>query len=244
MGWNVENDEFFFEIFFEEKVATRRTILSTVASIYDPLGFLAPVILKAKELLQELCRRKLGWDEPIPEDLRPRWETWIRDLQNLKEVQIPRRFVPHDFGEYKRIELHHFSDTSSYGYGQCSYIRVIGEGKIHCALVMGKTRVAPTSIQIIPRLELTAAVVSASVSKFLREELELKIDEEYFWTDSQVVLGYINNEARRFHIFVANRVQKIREITNPEHWHHVDTKHNLTDHASKGLNVTELKNSN
>ncbi|XP_041422759.1 uncharacterized protein LOC108719567 isoform X1 [Xenopus laevis] len=245
LGWNVEDDNFFFEVSIEEKVPTRRTILSTVASIYDPLGFLAPVILKAKEMLQELCRQKLEWDEPIPESLRPRWESWIRDLQNslISLIRIPRCFVPPDFRKYKKIELHHFSDASSHGYGQCSYIRVIGEEKIHCALVMGKARVAPNSIQTIPRLELTAAVVSASVSQFLKE-LELKIDEEYFWTDSQVVLGYINNDARRFHIFVANRVQKIRGTTNPEHWHYIDTKHNPADHASRGLNVTELKNSN
>lgn len=111
-------------------------------------------------------------------------------------------------GTLQRIELHHFADASSSGYGQCSYIRIVAEDKEHCALVMGKARVAPTRVVTIPRLELTAAAVSAGVSNFLRAELELKIDE-FFWTDSQVVLGYIKNEARRFHVFVANRVQKI-----------------------------------
>lgn len=75
---------------------------------------------------------------------------------------------------------------------------------------MGKARVAPTKVVTIPRLELTAAVISVAVSSMLKEELELRVDEEYFWTDSQVVLGYVSNEARRFHVFVANRVQRIR----------------------------------
>lgn len=74
------------------------------------------------------------------------------------------------------------------------------------SLVMRKARVAPTKVVIIPRLELTAAVVSSAFSSMLKEELELKIDQEYFWTDSEVVLGYFNNEARRFYVFVANRV--------------------------------------
>ncbi len=78
----------------------------------------------------------------------------------------------------------------------------------------------------------------------LKEELELKIDQEYFWTDSKVVLGYINNEAHRFHIFVANRVQRIRETTDPAQWHYIDTEQNPADHASRGLKLSELINSN
>ena len=101
-----------------------------------------------------------------------------------------------------RAELHHFSDAGSQGYGQCSYIRLLNNDKVHCSLVMGKARAAPTKIVTIPRLELTAAVTSAAVSNMLREELELRIDEEYYWTDSQVVLGYINNDARRLHVFL------------------------------------------
>lgn len=76
-----------------------------------------------------------------------------------------------------------------------------------------------------------------------KEELELKIDQEYFWTDSQVVLGYINNEARRFHVFVANRVQRIREITDPAQWYYIDTDQNPADHASRGLKVADLTSS-
>ncbi len=79
---------------------------------------------------------------------------------------------------------------------------------MHCSFVIGKARVAPTKIVTIPRLELTAAVISSAVSSMLKEELELKIDQEYFWTDSKVVLGYIINEARRFHIFVAKSSPK------------------------------------
>lgn len=90
--------------------------------------------------------------------------------------------------------------------------------EVHCSLVMAKARVAPTKIKSIPRLELSAAVVSARMSVMLKAELELKIEQEIFWTDSQVVLAYVNNEARRFPVFVANRVQLIWEITSTHQW--------------------------
>lgn len=81
---------------------------------------------------------------------------------------------------------------------------------------MGKSRVTPNSVLTIPRLELSAAVVAVRVSNLLRAELEIEDLKEFFSTDSTVILGYINNDARRFQIFVANRVQRIKSSTTPE----------------------------
>ena len=72
---------------------------------------------------------------------------------------------------------------------------------------MGKSRVTPLKPVTIPRLELTAAIVSSKISCMLRKEVEYTQIQEIFWTDSKMVLGYINNDARRFHVFVGNRVQ-------------------------------------
>ena len=74
--WCVENDSFQFRIELRDRPFTRRGILSTVGSIYDPNGYMAPVTLKGKQILQQMCRDKLDWDSPIPEDLRPQWEKW------------------------------------------------------------------------------------------------------------------------------------------------------------------------
>lgn len=115
--------------------------------------------------------------------------------------------------------------------------------KVRCALVIAKAREAPLKVVTIPRLELTAAVLSVKVSLFLKRELNLPIDREYFWTDSKVVLGYINNEARRFHVYVANRVQIIRDATEPHQWHYIESTSNPADQASRGLRASEINNS-
>lgn len=243
--WLMEEDTFSFNISPKEQPATRRGILSVVASLYDPLGFVAPFALSGKCILQELCYRGIGWDDPLPDDMRPRWEEWKAGLQELKDVTIPRCYHPQDFGNIVKTEMHHFADASNKGYGACSYLRFKNDkGKTHSSLVMAKARVAPTKVMSIPRLELSAAVVATRLSVMLKQELEMKIDEEFFWTDSQVVLGYINNEARRFHVFVANRVQLIRENTDPNQWHHIDTAENPADHASRGLQAAQISSSN
>jgi len=252
--WNIEHDMFQFCVSrnlqlqtgndgINSMAPTRRNILSVVASIFDPLGLLSPVTLNGKKILQHMCQGGIGWDEELPMSDKPEWNDWIKDLNGLDNVQIPRCLIPNEFNENSVIELHHFSDASSYGYGQCSYIRLVNEDSVHCALLIGKARVAPLTVVTIPRLELTAAVLSVKMSEFLKREIHLPVSREYFWTDSRVVLGYIANEARRFHVFVANRVQMIRQSTEPSQWFYVQSKDNPADHASRGLNVTELQGS-
>ena len=108
-------------------------------------------------------------------------------------------------GKIKKVELHHFSDARQDGYDQCSYLRLIDEQDlVSCSLVFAKSRVAPLKLVTVPRLELSAAVTAVKVSAFLNQELDYDSISNVFWTDSTVVLGYISNEARRFHVFVAN----------------------------------------
>jgi len=239
--WCIETDCFQFRIVVQDRPLTRRGILSTVCSVFDPLGFVAPLVLVGKQILQELCRQNIDWDEPISDHLRPKWEQWRKELRYLEDLKIPRCYKPDDFGKLQHVELHHFSDASQVGYGQCSYLRLIDEtNQAHCTLVMGKARVTPLKVVTIPRLELTAAVVSVKISQWLLQELEYEDITEVFWTDSKVVLGYINNTTRRFHIFVGNRVQQIHEHTDPDQWQYVDTSSNPADAASRGLSIKQL----
>lgn len=115
--------------------------------------------------------------------------------------------------------MHQFSDASTSGYDQCSYLRLIDESdQVHCSLLLGKSRVTPLKPVTVPRLELSAAVLSVKIASALVQELDLKgLSLSHFcWTDSKFVLGYLSNEARRFHVFVANRIQQIKDAVTVE----------------------------
>jgi len=120
--WCVESDVFIFQVQAKEQPETCRGILSLVASIYDPLGFFAPFVLLGKVILQEMCPEGISWDDPLPTELQSRWQTWKADICNLTAVKIPRTYRPVDFSTVGRVELHHFSDASTSGYGVCTYI--------------------------------------------------------------------------------------------------------------------------
>ena len=242
--WCIESDCFQFNIVLQDKPCTTRGILSTISSIFDPLGFVTLLLLDGKSILQELCRLNISWDDPIPDDIKIKWEKWRADLLNLQQISISRCYKPENFGPVVPTEPHHFSDASVKGYHQCGYVRMIDEQqRIHCTLVIGKSRVAPLTPVTVPRLELTATVYSGKISQQLRHRLSYHIDQEYFWTDSNVVLGYISNESRRFHVFVANRVQEIQNSTSVEQWNHIASKQNPADEASRGVKSQELLHS-
>lgn len=99
--------------------AERHSIM--VSSIFDPLGFLAPFVLKGNRISQELCRSDMDWDQPLPDTLRLRWESWGQELHDLANIKIPRCYEPPDFGTTVCTELHYFSDASFSGSGQCSF---------------------------------------------------------------------------------------------------------------------------
>ena len=243
LEWCTETDTFHFKTKVKERPDTRRGVLSIVSSLFDPLGMISPFILTGKKILQILCKQDLGWDEAIPENMQKEWRTWLDQIKNLDELKIKRSYAPLDV-DIIDYQLHHFSDASEKGYGQCSYLRMKGnDGKIYVSLVMSKSRVSPIKACTIPRLELTAALVSVKVSNFLKKELKVQISKEIFWVDSKAVLGYIFNESKRFKVFVANRTEEIRKFTLPTQWKYIPTKCNPADLCSRGITVEELSNS-
>ena len=122
--WCVKSECFQFSIVLQDKPCTKRGILSTVSSVFDPLGFVASLMLQGKSILQELCRQDLGWDDPIPNETKAKWERWRTELVKLQGISVPRCYKPEGFGHVTKTELHNFSDASTLGYGQCSYLRL------------------------------------------------------------------------------------------------------------------------
>lgn len=237
VSWNVEDDSFVFTNNPKKRTITRRGMLSTMCSVYDPAGYLSPFTLKAKLLMQELTRKKVDWDELMPEQELHDWLKWLEDMTVIEKVRIPRCLrMPGPREEY--FELHHFSDASNSAYGAVTYLRAVNDGT--CKLLLAKSRLAPLKTVTIPRLELMAATLAVKLDLIVKRELDLPILRTIFWTDSTVVLQYIRCDHKRFHTFVANRVAMIRETSDPKQWRHVPSEDNVADDISRGLDAEQL----
>ncbi len=189
-----------------------------------------------------LCKidstRSLSFKE-YPEEYLQRCLT---DLPQPENLAVERCFKPASVKETKSTQFHHFSDASQQGYEAVSYIRVEDvSGNVKCSFLMGKSRLAPIKPVTIPRLELSAAVVSTKLDKMLRNELSLPIDQSFFWTNSTCVLRYIENTNKRFQTFVVNRIATIHDALTPTQWNYVDTHSNPADNASRGVPADSLQ---
>ena len=132
------------------------------------------------------CRKKLHWDDIIPEDIKRHWQAWLQELP--KQVAIDRSFKPPNLGEVTSTQLHHFSDVSHQGYAAVTYLRFTDcSGNTKCSFVTGKSRLEPMKSVTVPRMELSAAVVATTLETMSCKELSLPISELFFWTDSTCV---------------------------------------------------------
>ncbi|XP_031549018.1 uncharacterized protein LOC116286606 [Actinia tenebrosa] len=102
--WCIESDVFKFRIQLKDNPCTRRGILSTISSVYDPLGLIAPVVLVGKRILQDICHTS-DWDEPVDDATRSRWEKWRSELHLLEHLDLPRSFKPEEFGNMLHLNF-------------------------------------------------------------------------------------------------------------------------------------------
>lgn len=183
--WSPAEDFFSFSVHSPLRTATKRVILSHVARIFDPLGFLAPIIFLAKALLQEIWRNNLDWDDPLPETLHAGWAALTDEWSSLATIRIPRYI----FAARSQFQLIGFSDASSRGYAAAAYIRVSTlEGPIHSYLLKSKTKVAPSKFKSIAQLELCGALLLQRVMTSITIEASLP---PLYYTDSAVVLAWL-----------------------------------------------------
>ena len=225
---------------------TRRIVLANVARIFDPNGFLAPIILKAKLLMRESWNGSVtGWDDPLGEDLAAKWVSFLCSLLLLKDIEFPRSLWPS--AEVIGLPtLVVFSDGSTLAYGACAYIRwKLASGGYWTQLIMAKCKVGPKHIVSIPRMELNGAVLSNRIKNFLVKETNLVFGTVYHLVDSSTVLGYLQKECGKFKPYEGVRIAEIQSTNTLKdgrlfNWAWVPGDVNPADWCTKPRTVGDL----
>lgn len=235
VAWNKEEDS--IKVKFPEKSTgnTKRGVLQYLAAVYDPLGLVSPILLKAKMLYREICDQKVGWDRQLEGDLKTCWTTWKRHLP--KVIRVPRPISPIQ-AKIERVVLHAFADASKDGVSAVLYAVVQQGGEINQGLLASKSRLSKKNLTI-PRLELVAAHMAANILENSSHALKMfPLAKSVAWSDSTVVLYWIKGNCQ-YKQFVSNRVNKIK--SQPEMvWRHVSTKENPADIGSRGCSGDQL----
>ncbi|CAK1578182.1 unnamed protein product [Parnassius mnemosyne] len=239
LKWFPLTDCFYFTVDKTDKVTTKRSVLKLLASIYDPVGFISPCIFIAKEIMQDLWKLGIGWDEQLPTDVTKRWLNYVDDLPRLTAIKIDRHML---LPEQTECELVAFCDASSRGYASCVYVISRNDrGQTKVRLVTAKSKVAPVKPLTIPRLELMASVLLSKLIRYVRDILtRVKITRITALTDSTIVLTWLQTEAYKLKPFVSNRVTQVCEVLPPHCWRHVSSECNMADICSRGASPSQL----
>ncbi|XP_070529828.1 uncharacterized protein [Cardiocondyla obscurior] len=241
LKWMPHKDQFIFSSKFDSppNQFTKRLVLSKVAQIFDPLGFVSPVVIRAKVFMQKLWLLKLSWDDLLPASVNSRWLLLRTQLNSLASISIPRWL---NTWSESAVELHGFADASQLTMGAVIYLTVSSpSSEKSSALVCSKTKVASLKKLTIPRLELTAALMLTKLVSHITATLKLKVGATHLWTDSQVTLTWIKSQASRWKDYVRNKVAQIQELGPTVTWHHVPGTMNPADCASRGVITEQLK---
>nr|CAH7726126.1 unnamed protein product [Callosobruchus chinensis] len=241
LRWSGQNDRLQYAIDLQKlgNENTKRSILSSIARIYDPLGLLAPCISLAKIVMQSLWLEKKDWDELVSEEIDKIWKKFKDELKCFHDLNIPRQVI---CKKAQKVSLHGFSDASQKAYGACIYLVSENGLSKFSYLLCAKSRLAPIKGLTMPRLELLAALLLARLYRKVTESLNINFDRIVLWSDSSIVLAWIKACPSSLKIFVANRIQEIQEITKTCEWRHVPTTDNPADHVSRGLYPSEIIN--
>lgn len=240
--WNAHKDCFELKIDVErqETTFTKTTVLSDIARAFDPLGYMGPIIVIAKIILQKLWLSGVNWNDELPHDLLEEWSCFRDQLLHMKPIPL-NRWLYTTFSNDERVEIHGFSDASTAAYSAVVYLRVITKNHVHVSIVIAKTKVAPVKQVSLPRLELCGAVLLAKLLKDATQSLNVDISQTFAWTDSMIVLSWLRRHPIVWKTYVANRTTEILNVLSSDRWHHVKSSDNPADAATRGQSPKTLQ---
>lgn len=238
--WNSTQDAFNISIpqFDTSRRITKRTMLSDMSQIFDPLGLINPIVVSAKILMQRLWQFKLASDESVPAEIHTAWFQYRKQLPELCNLHIPRLVMCKN---PKCVELHGFCYASESAYGACVYMRAVDKNNtVFVELLASKSTVGPLKTISLPRLELCGALLLSQQIKKLSNCLYRDVNARYCWTDSTIVLSWIKSQSRKWTTFVVNRVGEIQRLTEVSTWSHVRPQENPADIISRESSPIDL----
>lgn len=240
--WCPAQDTFLFNVnpTTSSGPVTKRNLLSDLAKVFDPLGWLSPTTIIAKMMFQSLWKDNTGWDEPLNLHMQQQWHDYQKQLHHIKSIRIPRCIIP---SATISKELHGFGDASKKAYAAAVYLRCrSSDGTIVCNLIASRTRVAPIKVVSISRLELCGSLLLAELAHSIKQAMKLTCPV-YAYSDSTNALDWLASFPGRWKTFVANRVSRIQELIPFQQWSHVPGEENPADAPSRGISAEDLSHS-
>ena len=169
LKWNTISDSLYVKFSYFNSIRTKRQLTSLICSLFDPLGYYSPFVIKLKIILQDVWFAKLGWDDTLPDEVISNLDSCINDIESINAHRIPRHIGLLDGDNH--IELYAFADASERAYSACIYLKVNNA----CNLIISKTRLAPKRTLTLPRLELMGCLIVSRLLHTVIVELHVKI---------------------------------------------------------------------
>ena len=239
--WKPIQDYFLFRVkVFSNDSYAKQDVLFTIAKLFDPLWLVGPVVSKAKIFMQKLWRFKIDWSDPLPAEEYWEWHKFLKSLESINDIKISRRIITQISDA---IKFHGFSDAAKICYGAVVYCKSVNSsGKTLVSLPISKSRIAPLKSLTILRLEFCATTPESKPVKRVIAALKLEEIKVYLWTDSMIILSWIQREPMDLKTFVQNRVAKIQDWLPTQNWQYVSSHQSPSDLISWGVDPDKLLN--
>ena len=241
--WDKREDTLIIQVpkHCEEAPLTKRTMLSQLGRVYDPLGIISPTMVEGKRMYRDACDETKSWNTEVSPSLAKDWNKCMKQLQDVK---IPRSLMRENT-TVKGVDIHQFAEASSLACSTAAVV-VINQGTMNVkGLLASKSRISKKN-KSIARLELITGHMAADLSKNLCQALkEWPVKSVTIWMNSMVALYWISNPGKSWKIFVANRVKKIAQVLGEVgiEWKYCPSEINLADLGSKGASLSKMESS-
>ena len=231
--WKIHDDQLSICKFIlndDDVILTKRKMLKIIASVFDPLGFICPILIEAKVLMKDIWKEGLNWDEKVSDDTLNKWKRWLEKIRSIGEFGIDRCINKVSVDLMTNCEIFVFTDASKDAYEAAVYLKIKSGSHTEVNLVMAKARLAPIKPLSIPRLELLGVVIGCRLSRYVAIELGIPDVKRTLYTDSKCVLE-LHRNGKQLKRFVNDKIQEIN--SHDIHLYYVRSSDNPADIATR-----------